>query len=69
MGTRYLDRMSALEAGVHSGLRRRIYSHKGSALSIVLLDGYEEFNKDNKDKGDRFRLCGEFWIACLALIG
>ncbi|KAK0430692.1 hypothetical protein EV421DRAFT_1743777 [Armillaria borealis] len=56
VGTRYMDRTSALEAGVHGSLRRGIYSYKGSARSVVLSDGYEEFNKD---KGDRIRLCGE----------
>ncbi|PBL03920.1 hypothetical protein ARMGADRAFT_1004580 [Armillaria gallica] len=56
VGTRYMDRTAALEAGVHGGLRRGIYSYKGSARSVVLSDGYEEFNKD---KGDRIRLCGE----------
>ncbi len=36
VGTRYMDRMSALEAGVHGGLRKGIYSYKGSARSVVL---------------------------------
>ncbi|KAK0430690.1 PUA-like domain-containing protein [Armillaria borealis] len=56
VGTRYMDRTAALEAGVHGSLRRGICSYKGSARSVVLSDGYEEFNKD---KGDRIRLCGE----------
>ncbi|KAK0235627.1 PUA-like domain-containing protein [Armillaria nabsnona] len=56
VGTWYMDRMAALEPGVHGSLRRGIYSYKGSAQSVVLSDGYEEFNKD---KGDRIRLCGE----------
>ncbi|KAK0449899.1 PUA-like domain-containing protein [Armillaria borealis] len=56
VGTQYMDRTAALEAGVHGSLRRGIYSYKGSARSVVLSDGYEEFNKD---KGDRIRLCGE----------
>ncbi|PBK75340.1 hypothetical protein ARMSODRAFT_1079631 [Armillaria solidipes] len=56
VGTRYMDRTAMLEAGMHGSLRRGIYSFKGSARSVVLSDGYEEFNKD---KGDRIRLCGE----------
>ncbi|KAK0449906.1 PUA-like domain-containing protein [Armillaria borealis] len=56
VGTRYMNTMAALEAGVHGSLRRGIYSYKGSAQSVMLSDGYEEFNKD---KGDRIRLCGE----------
>ncbi|KAK0449915.1 PUA-like domain-containing protein [Armillaria borealis] len=56
VGTRYMDRTAVLEAGVHGSIRRGIYSYKGSARSVVLSDGYKEFNKD---KGDRIRLCGE----------
>ncbi|KAK0235625.1 PUA-like domain-containing protein [Armillaria nabsnona] len=56
VGTRYIDRTAALEAGVHGSLRRGIYSYKASARSVVLSDGYEEFNKD---KGNKIRLCGE----------
>ncbi|KAK0470051.1 PUA-like domain-containing protein [Desarmillaria tabescens] len=56
VGTRYVDRTLLLEAGMHGGIRRGIYSFKGSARSVVLSDGYEEFNKD---KGNRIRLCGE----------
>ncbi|KAK0449912.1 PUA-like domain-containing protein [Armillaria borealis] len=56
VGTQYLDRTVLLETGVHGGLRRGIYSYKGSARSVILSDGYEEFNKD---KGNRIRLCGE----------
>ncbi|PBL03927.1 hypothetical protein ARMGADRAFT_1070435 [Armillaria gallica] len=56
VGTRYMDRTSALEAGVHGGLRRGIYSYKGSARHCCMSDGYEEFNKD---KGNKTRLCGE----------
>ncbi len=36
VGTWYMDRTAALEAGVHGGLRRGIYSYKGSARSVVL---------------------------------
>ncbi|PBL03922.1 hypothetical protein ARMGADRAFT_1157941 [Armillaria gallica] len=56
VGTRYLDWAAVLEAGVHGSLRRGIYSYKGTARSVILSDGYEEFNKD---KGNRIRLCGE----------
>ncbi|KAK0470057.1 PUA-like domain-containing protein [Desarmillaria tabescens] len=56
VGTWYMNRALLLEAGMHGGIRRGIYSFKGSVRSVVLSDGYEEFNKD---KGNRIRLCGE----------
>ncbi len=36
VGTRYMDRTSALEAGVYGSLRRGIYSYKGTVQSVVL---------------------------------
>ncbi|KAK0470061.1 PUA-like domain-containing protein [Desarmillaria tabescens] len=56
VGTRYMNRALLLEAGMHGGIRRGIYSFQGSARSVVLSDGYEEFNED---KGNKIRLCGE----------
>ncbi|KAK0184667.1 PUA-like domain-containing protein [Armillaria mellea] len=55
-GTRYVNRALLLEAGMHGSIRRGIYSFKETARSVVLSDGYEEFNKDN---GNKIRLCGE----------
>ncbi|PBL00111.1 hypothetical protein ARMGADRAFT_364787 [Armillaria gallica] len=56
VGTRYVNRALLLEAGMHGSIRRGIYSFKETARSVVLSDGYEEFNKD---KGNKIRLCGE----------
>ncbi|KAK0473094.1 PUA-like domain-containing protein [Armillaria novae-zelandiae] len=56
VGTRYVYRALLLEAGMHGSIRRGIYSFGGIARSVVLSDGYEEFNKD---KGNKIRLCGE----------
>ncbi|KAK0235634.1 PUA-like domain-containing protein [Armillaria nabsnona] len=53
VGTRYMDRMSALEAGVHGSLRRGIYSYKGSPRSVVFQMGTKSLY--NKDKGNRIR--------------